>query len=178
MTCIIWIKHKWKVYMWWDEAGVCGLNVTMRKDPKVFVNWEYLIWCTSSFRMIQVLMFAKLPKYNKKIPLFEFMVTKFIPEIKKIFLEERKGDKTQDGQWWNFLVWFQWELFEIQNDFQVVMVKNFVFNSVWCWEEYAKGMLFARYHESRDPVEIIENTIKNVSEFSWWVKWVWKVLLV
>lgn len=38
-----------------DSAGVGGLNISIRGDQKIFHNNEYLIGCTSSFRMTQIL---------------------------------------------------------------------------------------------------------------------------
>lgn len=38
MTCIVGLKHENSVWIGGDSAGVAGLSVTIRKDPKVFVR--------------------------------------------------------------------------------------------------------------------------------------------
>ena len=57
MTYIVWFldKKQKKVIIGGDSAGVAGLNITVRKDVKVFEVGEFVIGCTSSFRMMQII---------------------------------------------------------------------------------------------------------------------------
>ena len=58
MTCIVGMLNKGKVIIGADSAGVSGLDVQIRKDPKVFITGEFVIGCTTSFRMIELLQFS------------------------------------------------------------------------------------------------------------------------
>lgn len=65
MTCIIGLIKNKKVYIGGDSAGVDGLNITIRKDSKVFKINKFIIGYTSSFRMGQLLRF-KLKINNQR----------------------------------------------------------------------------------------------------------------
>lgn len=49
MTCIVgyFDKKTKKVTIGGDSAGVSGLHITIRKDPKVFRVGEFIIGCTA-----------------------------------------------------------------------------------------------------------------------------------
>ena len=69
MTCIVGYldKKTKKVTIGGDSAGVAGLDITIRKDEKVFKVDNFIIGCTSSFRMIQLLRFSfKPPEIKQK----------------------------------------------------------------------------------------------------------------
>lgn len=55
LTCIVGMTHKGKVYIGADSLGSNGFTQSIRKESKVFKNGEFLIGCTSSFRMIDLL---------------------------------------------------------------------------------------------------------------------------
>jgi len=86
MTCIVGVVDKGKVYMGADSAGVGGLDLRVRKDPKVFKNGPFLIGCTSSFRMIQLLQYSfKAPRHDKSLSEDKYMATKFIDAVRECF---------------------------------------------------------------------------------------------
>ena len=143
MTCIVGVVDDDKVIMGGDSAGVAGLHVVTRTDPKVFKNKEYLIGFTSSFRMGQILMFADLPKCEVKKPdaVYKFMVTKFVPAIRKIFKKEgylKKTNEVESGG--TFLVAVKGQLFSICGDFQVG-AERYSYAAVGCGDEIAYGSL-------------------------------------
>jgi ATP-dependent protease HslVU (ClpYQ) peptidase subunit len=122
MTCIVAIAQNNKVYMAGDSAAVSDNHYTHYiKNPKVFINGDYLIGYTSSFRMGQLLEFAKLPKPSVTTSLYEFMCTEFINYIRSILKEAgyAKIDNNQESVG-NFLVGVHGELFEIQGDLAVI----------------------------------------------------------
>jgi hypothetical protein len=86
MTCIVGLIDNGKVWMGGDSAGVSGLDVTVRKDPKVFKNGDFLIGYTSSFRMGQLLRFKfNPPKYyaeQHNNDEYQYMCTDFIEAIR------------------------------------------------------------------------------------------------
>ena len=61
MTCIVGVVDNGKVYMGGDSAGVGGLCIETRKQPKVFRNGDFLIGYTDSFRMGQLLQYKMSP---------------------------------------------------------------------------------------------------------------------
>jgi len=150
-TCIIGYinKEKKEMYMMGDSAGVSGLNITTRKDTKVFerrINGKpMLMGFTTSFRMGQILMFCDLPQYSGEDP-FEYMVKRFIPCIIREFTEgkyirsfDEDGKKDQKAGG-TFLVAFEGRLFLIADDFQVGEDVE-LFSSVGCGASYAKASL-------------------------------------
>ena len=51
MTAIAGLVHDGKVYIGGDSAGVAGMDLHLRSDPKVFTVGEFVIGYTTSFRM-------------------------------------------------------------------------------------------------------------------------------
>jgi len=58
MTCIVGLVENGKVYIGGDSAGVAGLDITTRKDEKVFQKENMIFGFTSSFRMGQILRYS------------------------------------------------------------------------------------------------------------------------
>lgn len=91
MTCIVGIAHEGKVYLGGDSAGVAGLDITKRKDVKVFQNDEFVMGFTSSFRMGQILHYSFTPPkvaVEDADDLMAYMVRKFVPAVRAIFKSE------------------------------------------------------------------------------------------
>ncbi|MFI2358160.1 hypothetical protein OG582_11910 [Streptomyces anulatus] len=74
MTVIVGLVHKGRVHLGADSAGVSGLQLTVRRDPKAFRNGPYALGFTTSFRMGQLLRFAFEPPQPTG-DLDRFMVT-------------------------------------------------------------------------------------------------------
>jgi len=91
MTCIVgFVDAKKNVYLGGDSAGVSGLDVTIRKDPKVFKKDEMVIGYTSSFRMGQLLCFKlKIPKQPSKMDDYEYLCTLFVDAVRKCLKDNR-----------------------------------------------------------------------------------------
>jgi len=146
MTCIVGLvdKKENKVIIGGDSAGVSGLNLIIRKDEKVFKNKNFIIGCTSSFRMIQLLRFSFIPPDIGGKDLYEYMCTDFINEVRKCFKEGGYLQKYEDGdeKGGTFLVGFRNRLFHIGNDFQVG--ESLIgFDACGCGEDFALGSLFS-----------------------------------
>lgn len=144
MTCIVGIvTKKGKVLIGADSAGVAGLNLTVRKDRKVFRVGEFVIGGTSSFRMLQLLNYSFTPP---PIPdgadLHKYMCTLFVTALRTCFkeggyLETDKGVEAGGV----FLVGIRGRLFEIESDFQVGENEpNFA--AVGCGAAYALGNMY------------------------------------
>jgi len=121
MTCVVgMLGEDGKVWMGADSYGGDYHTYEKRKDKKIFINGDYLIGFTTSFRMGQLLMFGDLPPVGKKKDLFKFMVTEFIPAIREL-LKEGGYSKISENQesGGEFLVGVKGHIFRIDNDFQV-----------------------------------------------------------
>lgn len=167
MTCIVGFidKENNTVVIGADSAGVSGLDVTLRKDEKVFKNEEFVIGCTSSFRMIQLLRFSfKPPKVNDK-EIYEYMCTDFINTVRKCFEDGGYLQKYKDGdeRGGTFLVAYKDRLFKIDNDFQVAEASQ-EYDACGCGEAYALGSI---YNTSKSNAEaIVTEALKCAENFS------------
>lgn len=145
MTCIVGIIEKGKrTVIGGDSAGVAGLDITIRKDVKVFKVQEFVIGCTSSFRMIQLIRFSFNPpkKYDDE-DIYKYMCTSFIDALrdclKKGGYARRENEEEKGGC---FLVAWKDRLFQINSDYQVgESIDNH--DSVGCGESFALGALDA-----------------------------------
>lgn len=158
MTCIVgYIDRKAKkTHIGADSAGVSGLNITVRKDVKVFKVGEFVIGCTSSFRMIQLLRFSfNPPKRYDEDDIYKYMCTTFVNELRNCF----KGggfaelDKNVESGG-TFLVACKDRLFFIANDYQVGESER-DYQSCGCGESFALGALDALVASEIDVKEKI-----------------------
>lgn len=159
MTCIVGVIEKEKVYIGGDSAGVGGLDVIIRKDVKVFKVGEFVIGCTTSFRMLQLIRFSlKPPKIYPDVDLYEYMCTEFVNTLRKCFREggfiETKDTVERGG---SFLIGYKNRLFNIEEDFQVGESVD-EFNAVGCGARYALGALKAM--DNNLPIE--EKILKSL----------------
>jgi hypothetical protein len=169
MTCIVAAKGKDGVWMGSDSLGVDGarLSCCTRQDPKMFYNGFWLIGCTTSFRMIQLLMTSSLPQPpTKEEELFLFMITKFVPAIRKIF-EDGGFSKKKDGQEEGgcFLVACNNHIFKIDGDFQVAE-NTLPFDACGCGEPYALGALYALQTVKATTKFKLQFALEAATEFS------------
>lgn len=144
MTCIVGVIQKGKVYIGGDSAGVSGLDVTIRKDPKVFIVDDFVFGCTWSFRMIQLIRFSfKPPKRYEETDVYEYMCTAFVNELRNCFKNggfARMNNSEESGG--QFLVGYKSRLFEIHDDYQVGEPEK-EYSAVGCGRSYSLGALDA-----------------------------------
>lgn len=88
MTAIAAIVENNIVYIGGDSAGVGDLLLEIRKDPKVFINGQFIIGFTSSFRMGQLLQYSFVPpEHPRRMGIDKFMNTIFVNAIRKCFAD-------------------------------------------------------------------------------------------
>lgn len=143
MTCIVGYidKENRKIIMGGDSAGVAGLDVQIRKDPKVFKNGPMIIGYTSSFRMGQLLRFKLVVPENFRDDVYEYMCTDFIDAVRTCLKENGYTtikDNTEEVG--TFLVGYKGRLFKIENDLQVAEVID-NYDACGCGQSYALGAL-------------------------------------
>lgn len=173
MTCIAALVQDGAITMGGDSAGVAGLRLHVRSDPKVFRNGDFLIGCTSSFRMIQVLRFhVKPPEHPRKhedgswLDAYEYMVRYFVEECRRKFKEHgylTKQDEQEMGGC--FLVGYCGRLFYVDGDFQVGELHD-PFAAVGCGMDLAHGALYALRDSDLDPESKVRLALEAAERFS------------
>lgn len=167
MTAIAAIVEDGVVWMGGDAAGVGGYSISYRSDPKVFLNGEFLIGYTTSFRMGQLLQYDFTPPTpNENEVGIEYMVRRFIPAIQQCF---RSGgwDREEEGRkvGGTFLVGWRGQLYQIQSDFQVGRTL-YPFDAVGCGEDLLLGSLHTTDHYQMTPEERLTIALDAASTFS------------
>ena len=145
MTCIVGVVDGNRVVIGGDSAGVGGLHLQIRKDPKVFRNGPFLFGCTSSFRMIQLLQYAFVPPPHHPPELDDsaFMATAFVNAVRDCLKDGGFAAKDRDVEsGGTFLVAYRGRLYEVADDYQVGEMAD-PYNAVGCGYSYALGSLYA-----------------------------------
>lgn len=165
MTCIVGLVHENKVLIGADSAGVGGLDIQNRKDVKVFTNGDFVIGCTTSFRMIQLLQYKlNPPKRHPDVDVMRFMVTDFIEAVRNLFREG--GFATKDKEAENggtFLVGHAGRLFRIDSDYQVGERAD-GFDACGCGESYALGAMACTVDAA--PRDRLQRALETAAHFS------------
>ena len=181
MTCIVGLVHNKKVYIGGDSAGVSCSSIHTRADKKVFINGDFIMGFTSSFRMGQLIEHSFIPpsrlifteekelkyKYDD-VPdsLFRYMVLDFVNHL-KYSLENGGFMKVVEGEHrgGTFLVGTEGRLFTIDSDFQVAeQVSDYT--AVGIGEEYALGAMHALEYSTCKPRKKLKIALEAASEFS------------
>lgn len=165
MTCIVGIVDGSKVLIGGDSAGVGGLDIQNRKDVKVFTNGDFVMGCTSSFRMIQLLQYKlSPPKRHPETDVMRFMVTDFVESVRTLFREGGFTTKDKDVEsGGTFLVGHAGRLFCIANDFQVGERAD-GFDACGCGESYALGTLACT--DGQPAKDRITKALETAAHFS------------
>ena len=173
MTCIAALVENGVITMGGDSAGVAGYQLHVRSDPKVFRNGDFLIGCTSSFRMTQVLRFqVKPPEHPRKhddgswLDAYEYMVRYFIEECRKEFKDHgsmRIENNEEEGGC--FLVGYRGRLFYVDSDFQVGELHD-PFAAVGCGMDVAHGALYALQGSDLEPEAKVLKALEAAERFS------------
>lgn len=167
MTCIVGYKDNGKVYIGGDSAGVGGYDIQTRLDKKVFVNGEFVMGFTTSFRMGQLLHYKlKVPERFPSMDVMEYMVTIFIDAVRQCLKDggyaHKEAEVEQGGV---FLVGYQGRLFRIDNDYQVGEVLE-GYDSCGCGEAYALGALAALSKSDLEVEYAIIVALETAAKFS------------
>lgn len=165
MTCIAALVDKGIIYMGGDSAGVSGYEMQRRADSKVFINGEFIIGFTSSFRMGQLLRYSFSPPTKKENQdLFKYMVTDFVDAVRNCLKQGgyARIDNNEDTGG-TFLVGHYGRLFLIDSDFQVgEMLEPYV--AVGCGQPYAVGSLYST--ETLEPNLRIKKSLESAEMFN------------
>lgn len=165
MTCVAAVVHEGSVWMGSDSCGVAGTDLSVRKDPKVFIKDGFIIGFTTSFRMGQLLMYnLNIPEMDG-LPPFKYMVTKFVDAVRECLSEggfQKKEAEREEGG--TFMVGFNGNLFTIESDYQVAESQN-SYDACGCGASIALGALYAT-QGTFPPDHRIRLALKASEEFS------------
>lgn len=166
MTCIVGLVDKGRVYIGGDSAGSSSnWQITVRSDPKVFRNGDFLMGFTSSFRMGQLLAHSlKPPRRNPDDDVFSFMVTGFIDAVRSCLKEGGFAEKNNEAErGGTFIVGYSGRLFQIHGDYQV-SESSVNFDACGCGAEVALGAMAAT--EGQKPEARIKIALAAAEQFS------------
>ena len=150
MTCIVGFIDKKSKNVWigGDSLGSNGYTKATNLSSKVFRNSifpEVIMGSTTTFRHIDLLkysdnLFPEIDKYKGQDLNHEYMVKTFVPNLIKLFQDGIYSEEaTCKGA--NFLIGCKDKLFEIQNDYSVLVPD--LFSAVGCGQDVAIGSLIS-----------------------------------
>lgn len=169
MTCIVGIAYDGEVYIGSDSLGGSKSQKNTYKRPKVFINGDFIIGYTTSFRMGQILEFEWIPPKRTpgvlKISDYQFMVKSVVPSIKKCFKEHgfgsiKEGEQDIAG---DFLIGYNGSIYHLHEDFSVLESTD-DFNSVGSGFHIALGSL-ASTTDWKRPEERITKAIQVAEKY-------------
>ncbi len=178
MTCIIGIlEENGDIYMGGDSAGASGNSLSIRADRKVFINEDYIMGFTGSFRMGQLLRYNfKPPKFYEDFGLYSFMVNEFINGIRKCLKKggfAKKKDEVEKGGL--FLVGYKSKLFVVDSDYQVgETIDNFA--SIGSGSEVALGSLYSTKDLNKRSEYRISLALESAEHFTVYVRKPFKII--
>jgi ATP-dependent protease HslVU (ClpYQ) peptidase subunit len=132
-----------------DSCGSNGYTKSIELQSKVFRNRIFknvIMGSTSTFRHIDLLKYSKTlfeeVDFYKDTKLdHEYMVTKFIPNLIKLFNDGIKDEK-DENKGANFIIGTKNKIFEVQQDYSVLEPED-GYTSVGCGESIALGSLYS-----------------------------------
>lgn len=143
MTCIIGLEENGKAYLGADSAGTAGMQQWTSLVPKLFINGDFTIGYTSSYRMGQILQFANFPKPEDGVYSEKYMVTQFVEFIRGEFKDKAYSiikENQETGGF--FIVGVSNRVFYIESDYQVQIHADGIYTT-GCGEEFARGAMMA-----------------------------------
>jgi ATP-dependent protease HslVU (ClpYQ) peptidase subunit len=171
MTCIVGLAVGGRVVIGGDSAGVAAYDLNIRADKKVFRNGPFVMGCTSSFRMSQLLRYAlKVPERSPDHDVMSFMSLDFINAARTAFKDggfARKKDEAEIGG--AFLVGYAGRLFTVHEDYQIAETES-GYAACGCGESYALGAMFALASpiqaRSFEPRDILDAALRAAEAHS------------
>jgi ATP-dependent protease HslVU (ClpYQ) peptidase subunit len=167
LTCIVGLVHDGNAYLGGDSAGCSGWDLTVRADPKVFVNGSYVMGFTTSFRMGQLLRYSFTPPEPDYVnDLHRFMCTAFTDSLRQCLKDggwaEKEKEREAGG---TFLVGTHGRLFIFNADYQAGEPAD-PYAAVGCGAGYALGALHATEGRGMKPEKRLDAALTAAERFS------------
>jgi|CXWL01.1.fsa_nt_gi hypothetical protein len=153
MTLIVGLVEKTEeksiIHMGADSLGSNGFTKMVCDTPKMFRVKDFLIGCTGTYRMCQLLRHTLRPPHHEDgVKPIDYLVKELIPAIQSLFENAKYSEvekSVQSGG--NFLIGYRGQLYEVQSDFSVLEVAC-GYNAVGSGEYLAMGSFASTDGES------------------------------
>lgn len=165
MTCIVGLIDKDSVILGSDSVSTGGYAREVRKEEKVFRVGKFILGCTTSYRMIQLLKHSlQLPTLRKNEDLTKYMCIDFVRAVKDCFNSGGYSQKFTDGddKGGTFLVAYENRLFKIEDDFNVSELEC-NYNACGCGADFALGSMFSTEKTSMLPEDRVLLALKSAA---------------
>lgn len=145
MTVIIWVKHKWDVYLASDWRTSWYHEIITDSSIKQFqYNWTW-IWISGNVSTEQMLKYVLETQINDKS--FKIRTETDVYAIYSLISKHAKDIGYTDPFWeigGNVVISAifatdNWKLFKLRPDWAVMEFKDFT--ACWCWEDIATTLL-------------------------------------
>ena len=166
LTCIVAVKDGKTIYMGADSAGSGGGYTESRKDPKVWVDGEFIYGFTSSFRMGAILRYHFKPPRRGKLSVDAYMNTRYVDELMQTLSDNWWiEDKTAKAEGGTFIVGYAGRIFCVQSDFQVGETRD-KYYSVGSGSWHALGSLFSTEGLLQSPEQRVKIALRASAKFT------------
>ena len=163
MTCIAAVTYENIVYMAGERGNSDEHCILSSIDKKITKKGEYLIGYSGNTGMGQAVQYSFTPPIFGAKDINKFMVSKFVPTLRKFYEEAKITMPEKDDDHVSFIVGFSGCIFEIDTaDFQVGQYEDLAIGS---GSQYALGSLFSTRH-LRDPKRRLRLAIESSIVFS------------
>lgn len=165
MTVIIGFIDKSKVYIGGDRLASNNYYKAEAAEPKVFKKGEFIIGYTSSFRFGEILQYGFNPPYHSKDIETdkEYMVTHFIPEVRKSLEDGKYSKSDADGKSGVAIIGYRNKLYTLQEDWSIIEYLSGV-HTTGAGAEYAQGAMSALRNLDMTAENKIKEAIRITSE--------------
>jgi ATP-dependent protease HslVU (ClpYQ) peptidase subunit len=121
MTAIVGIEHRGDVWIGADAAAVAESDLQVRRQPKVFRNGPFLIGCSGSFRLGQLVRHAFRPPPHRRGDVETYLVTEFALALQESLHRHGYAPKCDDSValGGSMLVGYRGRLYAVETDLQV-----------------------------------------------------------
>ena len=164
MTCIAGIEHNGRVYLCGDSAASSGWDIQVVAMPKVFRVNQFVIGCTTSFRMMQLLQYKLFVKQQEQESDYAYMVSVVAETIRALLkghgYSQVENNREEGGY---FLIGYHGYLYQISCDFSVLRYTD-GFAAVGCGKNFALGAL-AILNKS-NPEKALMQALEVAAHFS------------
>lgn len=168
MTCVVALRtENNKVILGADcyaSDSECGVK---RIEPKVFKKGRVAFGYSGSFRFGQIVRYAfEPPKIRKKeSDLMSYMVTKFVPDLRKTLEQNSFPMMEEEMLSWRLIVAIDDEIFYIEPDWQVG--HDFEeYTAIGSGARYAFGSLYSTKYLIEDPYDRVYTALGAAENYS------------
>lgn len=165
MTCIVAVSKGGDVWMAGDLMGSNGFTKRVYKDSKVFVNGDFILGYTDSFRMGQILEYCwSQPPRAEGMTDKQYLHISVIPSMKEVLITNGFG--SSDGRediGGNFLIGYNGQIYEMQCNFSILRHEEFA--AVGSGEFHAIGALEVLYNSDTHPEDMVVEAIRVASKY-------------